>query len=115
MYKKISMLLCGLILALNAHAIVQSDIFTGGISYRIIDKSNAYVEAIDCHGKEIVVPASFTMNGVTYSVKSIATGAFWFSNMQSVSIEDGIDVILDSAFYKCDKLEEVSLPSTGFG
>ena len=54
---------------------------------------------------DIVIPKSFTYNGITYNVTSIKGGAFYeCNNLTSVTIPNTVKTIGDCAFYACTQL-----------
>ena len=56
----------------------------------------------------VVIPASVTYNGITYSVTSIGDSAFRdCSGLASVVIPDSVEIIGVYAFYNCDGLTSV--------
>lgn len=62
---------------------------------------------------EVVVPATVTDNGVTYSVIGIADQAFMANaTLQSLTLPDGLKYIGKSAFQSCSKLETVNMGNT---
>ena len=72
----------------------------------------AYVGTENKTAKKIIIPASISINGITYKVTSIANGAFKNNKkVQSVVIGKNVTAIGDRAFYKCTKLSKISIPS----
>lgn len=62
---------------------------------------------------DVVVPSTFTYNGVEYSVYGIDSWAFdECENLKSVTIEDGLENIGAWAFTMNNNLEKVSLPAS---
>ncbi len=57
----------------------------------------------------IAIPATITDNGTTYTVTSICTGAFSFTDITSVSIPNTVTVIGKEAFAQCLQLTSVSI------
>jgi hypothetical protein len=61
-------------------------------------------------GGNIVIPSSINDNGNTYTVTSIANGAFSFKgSITSVSIPNTVTVIGENAFSQCSQLSSVSI------
>ena len=59
------------------------------------------------------IPASVTYNGVTYSVTSISSGAFYnCSSLTSITIGNGVTSIGERAFEDCDGLTSVTIPDS---
>ena len=87
----------------------------GNLWYNL-DESTKTAEVTSSGGDEysgdIVVPSTVTYGDVTYSVKTIGEGAFYDRNLQSVTIEEGIETIARQAFWDSDGIYELSLPST---
>ena len=55
----------------------------------------------------VIIPASITYAGTTYSVTEIGTGAFRFSDLTSVSIPSSVTSIGNYAFANCSSLTAV--------
>ena len=59
----------------------------------------------------VVIPASVTYNGKTYSVTSIGGGAFRdCSGLTSITIPNGVTSIGNVAFYYCSSLTSITIP-----
>lgn len=59
------------------------------------------------------IPAAVTVNGVTYKVTKIASGAFKNQNkMTSVTIGKNIETIGDNAFSGCSALKKIVIPAS---
>ncbi|SEA62997.1 Leucine rich repeat-containing protein, partial [Xylanibacter ruminicola] len=62
---------------------------------------------------KVTIPASFSNNGVTYSVKGIGSYSIKTpSKLKTLVINDGVEAIYNSAFEGCSALRRVTLPST---
>ncbi|MBO7125734.1 MAG: leucine-rich repeat protein, partial [Bacteroidales bacterium] len=62
---------------------------------------------------EITIPSTVTYEETTYSVIEIASYAFYACNkITSVTIQEGITIIMDDAFDECSKLQSVYLPNS---
>ena len=60
---------------------------------------------------EFEIPQKITMGSKTYYVRTIGKSAFYFSNLKSIIIPEGVTTIQESAF-SYSKLESVQLPTT---
>ena len=118
-------------IAINAY-----DVEINGIYYNLITKANA---AEVTYGSKnyvgnIKIPETINHNGVTYTVKSIASSAFGLSkeltsvtipnsveeigsmafdgceNLSSVKLGNGLKTIQDWAFYQCKSLKSITFP-----
>lgn len=84
-----------------------STIKEGNLEYSI---SNGKATLIKYYAGETVVTVPSSVQG--YPVVAIGDYAFRASGVQRVVISEGIEVIGEGAFYVCENLESVSLPST---
>jgi uncharacterized protein YjdB len=104
-----------LLLALLLPATAMAyDFEVNGIYYNI-DGTNAIVArspSYDYHG-EIVIPASVTYNGTTYTVTSIGENAFYdCTGLTSIVIPNSVTLIGNSAFSECSNLSDVTIPNS---
>lgn len=61
---------------------------------------------------DVVIPASITYSGNTYTVTKIAGGAFYnCTNLNSVTIPNSITTIMGSAFYGCTGMSSIEIPN----
>ena len=61
----------------------------------------------------VVIPASVTYNGVTYSVTSIGACAFYgCSSLTSITIPNSVTSIGNYAFYGCSSLTSIEIPNS---
>lgn len=99
-----------LTLGLSAGA-AAADFTVDGISYDITsaDEKTAGVTE-GTYAGAVVIPASVTNDGTTYSVTSIESYAFFYSDITSISIPGTITKIGSNAFYSCKGLTTVNLP-----
>jgi len=59
--------------------------------------------------KDLVIPSGITVDGTDYSVLGIYSSAFSGSDVETLTVPDGIVGIADYAFYECTKLKSVSI------
>ncbi len=70
---------------------------------------------IDCatDATEVVIPATMTLNGVTYAVTSVGNHAFSrCTELTSVTIPDGVTSIGEQAFSNCSGLTSIEIPGS---
>ena len=60
---------------------------------------------------DITIPAQVTHDGVTYNVTGIASYAFRYADISSISLPEGLISIGDEAIYKT-QITEITLPNT---
>ena len=90
-------------------------IFSGNILYTV-DEDNLTAEVADQASinptGELIIPSSFTWKTTTYTVTSIAGGAYWYGGgITSVSLPNTLTHIGDAAFYQCG-LTSITIPSS---
>lgn len=62
---------------------------------------------------DIIIPPSVTYAGVTYSVTSIGSHAFYIcANLTSVTIPNSVTSIEDMAFQNCESLTSITIPNS---
>ena len=98
------------------------DFESGGLYYNILDADAKTVEVTarnyqdwdtrsDYTG-DIVVPATVVNGDITYSVKQIGVCAFKLSEITSLTLSEGIEIINSDICEGCNMLTSLSLPST---
>ena len=98
------------------------DFESGGLYYNILDADAKTVE-LTCQNYtdwetksdytgDIVVPAVVTSDGVTYNVVKIGHHAFKNSEITTLSIPEGVEIIDQDICEGCYQLTNISLPST---
>ena len=104
-----------MLLALIVATASAQDFEVDGIYYNILSEDDRTVEVIkrpDKYKGNIVIPAEVTYDGSTYSVTTIGEEAFyWCDNLTSVSMPS-VTTIDDWAFYWCFALESVDIPAS---
>ena len=92
------------------------DITLNGITYTYVTGENlAIVKMGDptiLQYQDVVIPSSIPAAGKTYQVKKIADRAFLQIQMNSVTIQPGVEEIGAQAFWNVNGIEEVALPSS---
>ncbi|MCH5171983.1 MAG: leucine-rich repeat protein, partial [Erysipelotrichales bacterium] len=80
-----------------------------GIKYLVI---NDNVIVIGCTNDvvDLVIPNQISINGTTYDVKQIVSGAFANRQIVSAVIGNKITNIGDGIFYNCNELQTITLP-----
>lgn len=101
----------------DAVPVVGSMFKVSGAQYRVI-KVNGQQYSVEYCGitgkiRKASIPAAVTVNGVTYKVTKIASGAFKNQNkMTSVTIGKNIETIGDNAFSGCSALKKIVIPAS---
>lgn len=90
---------------------------SSGVTYTVTNSGTAggAVEYTKPASKKIAkaaIPAVVTINGITYQVTSIASGAFsGCSKLKNVTIGKNVTTIGAKAFYKCTSLTRITIPA----
>ena len=105
-----------LFIATVAMTILNSPTFASvtidGIAYELNGTTATVVGGGNYTGT-IVIPASVTYSGTTYSVTSIGEGAFFeCSSLTSVTIGNSVTSIGNAAFADCSGLSSVTIPNS---
>ena len=113
MKKRLSILSYLLVLAMAVTA--QTKVEVDGIYYNL-DNSNNTAEVTYGDSKysgDIVIPASISVNGATYSVTTIGNYAFYeCTGLTSIRIPNSVTTIGEDAFFECDGLTSIKIPSS---
>ena len=64
-----------------------------------------------CYSGDIIIPENVTFMNRTRKVTSIGENAFWLSSIQSVKIPSSISKISSRAFFNCENLVSIDIPS----
>ena len=94
------------------------DIFKSGLLYYRIGANNTVVvtpatSEEDKYAGDIEIPDQVEFNGKDYSVTGISNSAFkGCTELNSVTIPQGITTISPDAFYGCSNLASITIPST---
>lgn len=103
------------LLMLCTTTVLAYDFKVDGIYYDFIDQSektvcvargNYYVSG------DIIIPSYVTYENEKYRVKELSWNAFTGSNITSVTISEGVEIIGQNAFRQCDNLISVTLPTS---
>ncbi|MBO5372711.1 MAG: leucine-rich repeat protein [Lachnospiraceae bacterium] len=84
-------------------------------SYKIIKSGFTggcveYINPVNKNAKKVIIPATVTLNGITYKVTSIAKNAFKNNKkVTQITIEKNIEKIGANAFYGCKKLKNITI------
>lgn len=117
--KKLFLLLS---LFLGAHSVWAHDVEVNGIFYNLI-KSNQcatvtfqgeeYNSVQNEYKGDVVVPATFTFDGVVYSVTGVEGHSFRdCTELTSVTLPNSVKTIGAECFSKCSSLTSVKLPNS---
>ena len=98
------------------------DFESGGLYFNITDSTAKTVEVTCKENKQwdtrssysgaIVIPSAVENNGTTYAVKAIGKFAFYYCDVTSLVISDGVEIIDDNACDQCYRLASIQFPST---
>ena len=81
-------------------------------SYNKGDGTATVIGRADNELNDVIIHGTVTINGADYSVKTIGAGAFYDIRLNSVIIEDGVEIIEKQAFWDSNGINELVLPST---
>lgn len=89
-------------------------IVTGGTEYKVSGDGSATISGIVAtNKKDIKIPDTITVNGVTYKITAIEENAFAKAKkLTTVTIPSSVKTIGAGAFKNCKNLKEVKLPSS---
>ena len=103
-----AMLLC------NTAAFAET-VVIDGITYDVVTKAKVatVIQSEPKYSGEIVIPEAIEHNGVTCSVTSIGSSAFWYcSGLTSIVIPNSVTSIGGIAFEDCTGLTSVEIPNS---
>ena len=111
------------LLLLCATAATAHDFEVDGIFYNVLSttdrtvsvtyKGNSYSEYSNEYRGAVIIPASVTYGGSTYSVTGIGSVAFdGCSGLTSIVIPNSVTSIGNSVFYNCSGLTSVEIPNS---
>ncbi len=106
------------LLLLFGQSLFAHDFEANGIFYDITSSEDLTIEVADndyygSYSGDVVIPASITYNGTTYSVTSIGNNAFYNNtDLTSIEIPSSVTSIGEYAFYECTGLTNIEIPSS---
>jgi len=113
--KKIVFIILAMLLPLIASAATTS-FKVDGISYETLEDDNQAVMVINGNTKysgDVVIPATVTSGGKTYTVKKIGKWAFWeCTGLKSIVLPEGLVEIENSSFTGCTGLKALTIPTS---
>ena len=85
-----------------------------GINYETSSDTSVYVVGRNAkYSGAVVIPATVTWKGKTYTVTAIGSSTFYnCSGLTSVTIPNSVTAIGSSAFYNCSGLTSVTIPNS---
>jgi len=103
--------------------ISAEDFIVDGIRYQIVDDYSVVVIQLGekmrsigdnpTYSGDITIPAVVKYNDVNYKVEGINSYAFQYcSNLNSVTITEGVSYILDHAFAHCPNVTSITIPNS---
>ena len=104
--------LCLILLSLAGLAASAQTFEVDGINYNVLSEAEGTVEVTSGdYSGDVVIPAEVSHAGTTYRVTTIGDYAFYYCNaLTSVSMPSVV-TIGEDAFYTCSSLTSVSMPS----
>ena len=86
-----------------------------GLTYSYLE-SNTYAKLISgdySNLESVTIPGSINIDGINYTVKEISGRAFYqCSNLKSLIISEGVEIVGERAFYNCSNLTSIQFPSS---
>lgn len=120
--KKLRFILLSIVALLVSGSAAAYDFESGGLYYNILNANDKTVEltcsnytnwnTVADYTGDIVVPATVTSGGVTYTVTRIGQLAFKGSSITSLTLSEGIESIEQDICEGCGQLASLTLPSS---
>lgn len=113
--KKIAFIFLAMLLPMLAYG-ATTKFQVGGISYETLEDDPQAVKVVSGNLKysgDVVIPATVTSGGKTYTVKKIGQWAFWeCTGLKSIVLPEGLVEIENSSFTGCTGLKALAFPSS---
>ena len=81
----------------------------GGVTYTLTDGAVS-ITAYDETVKAVTIKSKVTLNNTEYSLTSVPNGIFSGKGIETLTVEEGITTIAESAFSGCKSLTSISIP-----
>ena len=95
----------------NIAVLFSQSVNVDEIDYVLNDDGSITINDYTGSGSNIVIPDSYTVGGVTYPITSVGSETFRNNtDIQTVTLPDGITSIGNSAFNSCSNLTNINLP-----
>lgn len=89
-------------------AMGDTKVIVDGIKYNLVSETKTASVIANNYSGDVVIPSSFTSDGVEYSVTSIANQAFVdCSALTSITIPNSVSYISTTAFWSCSSLTSI--------
>lgn len=90
----------------------NNTVTVGKAEFKVNTKSNSVAyEGTAATGKNVTVPATVKVNGVSYPVTSVSDGAFKNSKVTTVTLGKNVTTVGKNAFKDCKKLTKIKFPA----
>ncbi len=111
MFMKNLLLTLTAVASLSAVPANADDIVYDGITYSVTDGTEVTAKGFaGDKNQELVIPASFNVDGTDYTVTGIADEAFKFCNLKSANLPETLKTIGNSAFGFNMLMKQINLP-----
>lgn len=108
--KRILFFVCTL---LCVNVLLAQDIVIDEIKYVITGTNEVEVDKYQGSATAVNIPSNINYGGVSYSVTSIGTSAFYYkTSLTSITIPNTVTSIGSTAFYHCDGLTFIVIPNS---
>lgn len=82
-------------------------------SYTTAERIASVIGVDNLKNTDVTIPATVEIGGENYSIKIVGSRVFGSQGiLQSLTIEEGVEIVCSNAFAWCSSLKSVSLPST---